>query len=170
VIQDPRKPVIDRYAEGGPLLVQAASGLTAELARAHPIAGTWSLAEVVAHLVDSDLVLADRMKRVIAEESPILQSYDEDAWIARLGSRAMPPDEAAALFAANRKWMARVLRAQDESAFARSGIHSQTGRQTLAEILVKGANHLDHHLRFLYAKRASLGVAIYPRYTANPGF
>jgi hypothetical protein len=26
-------------------------------------------------------------------------------------------------------------------------------------------NHLDHHLRFLYAKRANLGVAIQPRYT-----
>jgi hypothetical protein len=40
---------------------------------------------------------------------------------------------------------------------------------TLAEILVKAANHLDHHLKFLYAKRAKLGVAIYPRYTANTG-
>ncbi len=61
-------------------------------------------------------------------------------------------------------------RSEAESAFARSGVHTEAGRQTLAEILVKAANHLDHHLRFLYAKRAKLGVAIYPRYTANPGF
>jgi uncharacterized damage-inducible protein DinB len=168
-VQDPRKAVIDRYAEGGPLLIQAASNLSTELAREHPIPGTWSIAEVVAHLLDADLVLADRMKRVIAEESPSLPAFDEGAWIARLDSDAMPVDEAAALFAANRKWMARILRAQDEPAFARSGVHSEVGRVTLAEILVKAANHLDHHLKFLYAKRAELGVAIYPRYTANTG-
>ena len=81
----------------------------------------------------------------------------------------MPVDEAAALFAANRRWMTRVLRAQDESAFARAGLHSQIGPITLAETLVKATSHLDHHLKFLYAKRANLGVAIYPRYAANPG-
>ena len=50
-----------------------------------------------------------------------------------------------------------------------SGTHTEKGRQTLAEILVYATNHLDHHLKFLYAKRAKLGVAIYPRYTANSG-
>ncbi len=166
---DPRKLVIDRYAEGGPLLVQAASDLTPEQATARPGPGDWSPAELVAHLLDADLVLADRMKRIIAEEAPALQAFDHQAWVDRLGSNAMPPDEAAALFAANRRWMARVLRAQDEDAFGRAGVHTEAGRQTLAEVLVKTANHLDHHLKFLYAKRAKLGVAIYPRYTANPG-
>jgi uncharacterized damage-inducible protein DinB len=166
---DPKKPVIDRFGDGGPLLVQAVAGLTPEQTRDHPIPGTWSVAELVAHLLDCDLVFADRMKRVIAEDSPTLQAFDESAWLVRLDSNAMPVDEAAALFAANRRWMARILRAQDESAFARSGMHSDKGRQTLAEVLAYATNHLDHHLKFLYAKRAKLGVAIYPRYTANTG-
>ncbi len=162
-------PVLDRFADGGPLLVQAVSNLTPEQAREHPIPGTWSIAEVVAHLLDSDLVLADRRKRIIAEDSPSLLAFDENAWIARLDSDAMPVDEAAALFAAHRRWMVRILKAQDEATFARAGVHSEAGRQTLAEVLVKATNHLDHHLKFLYAKRAKLGVAIYPRYTANTG-
>ena len=167
--QDSDKSVLDRFADGGPLLVQAASSLSPEQARERPIPGTWSIAEVVAHLLDSDLVLADRMKRIIAEDSPTLQAFDENAWIDRLDSNAMPVDEAAALFAAHRRWMVRVLKARDEAAFARSGVHSEAGRQTLAEILARATNHLDHHLKFLYAKRAKLGVAIYPRYTANTG-
>ena len=166
---DPRKPVIDRFEAGGPLLVQAVAGLSPEQGRAHPIAGTWSVAELVGHLLDCDLVFADRIKRIIAEDSPTLQGFDESAWIARLGSDAVPVDEAAALFAANRKWMTRILRGQDESAFSRAGTHTEKGRQTLAEVLVYATNHLDHHLRFLYAKRAALGVAIYPRFTANTG-
>jgi len=164
-----RKAVIDRFADGGLLLAQAASNLGPEQATARPGPGDWSIAELVAHLLDSDLVLSDRMKRIIAEEDPPLAAFAENAWIARLDSNAMPVDEATALFAANRRWMARILRAQETPAFARTGIHSEAGRVTLAEILVKAANHLDHHLKFLYAKRAKLGLAIYPRYTANPG-
>ncbi len=166
---DPRKLVVDRYAEGGPLLPVAAANLTAELATARPGPGAWSIAELVAHLLDADLVLAERIKRVIAEDDPPLISFREDAWVDRLDSRAMPVDEAAALFAANRKWMARVLRAQEDKAFARSGVHSELGRMTLAEIVVKASSHLDHHLKFLYAKRANLGVALYPRYSGNLG-
>ena len=166
---DPAKTVLNRFADGGPLLVQAVAGLAPEQARDHPIPGTWSVAELVGHLLDCDLVFADRIKRILAEDSPTLQAFDESAWIARLGSNDVPVDEAATLFAANRKWMARILRAQDESAFARIGHHTEKGRQTLAEVLVYATNHLDHHLRFLYAKRAKLGMAIYPRYTANTG-
>jgi hypothetical protein len=121
-------PILARFADGGPLLVQATANLTPEQWSDHPIPGTWSVAELVSHL-----------------------------------------DEAAALFAANRQWMARILKAQDEAAFAREGMHTEKGRQTLAEVLVYATNHLDHHLKFLYTKRAKLGVAIYPRYTANTG-
>src|SRR3954469_1156194 len=108
---------IDRYEAGGELLIYAVRGLTPEQLRARPGPGTWSVAEIAAHMLDSDLVGQDRMKRVIAEDGPTLLAYDQDAWIARLGSDEMPADEAAALFAANRRWMARVLRRLDEADF-----------------------------------------------------
>ena len=47
----------------------------------------------------------------------------------------MPVEEAVNLFAANRHWMARVLRGCAESDFARAGQHSERGRMTLAELL-----------------------------------
>ena len=165
-----RRPIIDRFADGGLILVQAASGLTPEQTTDHPGPGDWSLAELVAHLADSDLVLSDRIKRVIAEENPTLLAFPENDWLARLHSGRMPVEAAAALFNANRVWMTHILQGLDDSAFARVGNHTELGRQTLAAIVVKAVHHLDHHLKFLYAKRANLGVAIYPRYAANPGF
>jgi uncharacterized damage-inducible protein DinB len=159
--------LIERYAAGGPLLVYATSGLTPEQERAQPGPGDWSVATLVGHLLDADLVYADRMKRVIAEDDPPLMAFDENRWVARLDSHQMPVTEAVNLFAANRQWMARILRKGSEADFARAGIHSEAGRQTLALIVVYIANHLDHHLRFLYAKRGKLGVAITPRYTAT---
>jgi hypothetical protein len=47
-------------------------------------------------------------------------------------------------------------------------MHTESGRKSLAELVVGACNHLDHHLTFLYAKRANLGTAVYPRYTRSP--
>ena len=157
--------LIDHYEHGGLKLKQAIVGLLAEDLDAYPVAGAWSIRQIVAHLVDSELVYADRMKRVIAEDRPSLLAFDENAWIDRLGSQAMPVEEAVNLFAANRQWMTRVLRRCTEADFARVGVHSEAGPQTLAEIVTRIAHHVDHHLKFLYAKRANLGVSLYPRYT-----
>jgi uncharacterized damage-inducible protein DinB len=156
--------LVERYAAGGPLLTYAVSGLSHQHETARPGPGAWSLAELVAHLLDADLVYADRMKRVIAEDEPILQAFDENAWVARLDSHGMPIQEAVQLFAANRHWMARILRKLPEGDFARVSLHSEAGRQTLAHIVAYMVSHLDHHLRFLYAKRAGLGVAVAPHY------
>jgi uncharacterized damage-inducible protein DinB len=159
--------VIDRYELGGQILVAAVKGLTPEQSRQRIAPGTWSIAEIAAHMLDSELVGIERMKRVIAEENPTLQAYDENAWIIRLDSNSMPMDEAAELFAANRRWMARILRKCTEADFARVGQHTEDGPKSLAKLLSGYVNHLDGHLRFLYGKRGALGVAMIPAYTQD---
>ena len=157
-------PLIDRYASGGAILAYAVSGLTHDQMRARPGPGAWSAVELVAHVLDTDLVYADRMKRIIAEEAPVLQAFDEVAWGERLGYEEESLEEAVSLLAGNRRRMAAVLRRLNSEDFARWGNHSENGKTTLAEVLAYVTNHLDHHLRFLYAKRANLGVALPPRY------
>ena len=154
--------LVDRYAAGGPLLSYAISGLTPDQATARPGPGAWSLNELVVHLMDADLVMADRIKRVIAEENPTLQAFAEDAWLARFG--ALPMDEALGLFVASRRWVARILEGCSEADFARVGTHTEAGPMSLAALVAKAVGHLDHHLRFLYAKRGNLGTAVAPHY------
>lgn len=161
------KELVDRFAAGGPLLAYAVADLPREQEQARPGPGEWSVAELVAHLLDADLVLSDRMKRVIAEDNPPLLAFDENAWIRRLGSQEMPVEEAVNLFVANRQWMARVLRKCAEGDFARPGQHSVAGRKTLADLVTGAANHLDGHLKFLYGKRKNLGKAVEERYSAK---
>jgi uncharacterized damage-inducible protein DinB len=159
--------LIERYLAGGPLLSYAVGGLTPEQERARPGPGDWSIAQLIVHLLDTDLVFTDRMKRVIAENDPAYLAFDEKAWVERLGAESMNVGEAVQLLDANRRWMAQILSRCSESDFARAGRHSERGRQTLAELLAMVSNHLDHHLRFLYAKRANLGVALPPRYSVS---
>ncbi|MDG3003764.1 DinB family protein [Paludisphaera mucosa] len=157
--------LIDRYALGPSTLEYAVYGLSEEHLRARPGPGLWSLAELVSHLADSDAVASDRMKRVIAEPEPTLLAYDENAWNDRLRMQEAPLDQAVALFAANRRWTERILRNCTDADFARAGNHTEKGRVTLAELVAMYVGHLDYHLKFLYGKRANLGVAIQPRYT-----
>ncbi len=158
-------PLIDRFAAGSEILVYATQQLSREQETARVGPGEWTVAELVAHLLDSDLVLADRMKRIIAEENPTLPAFDENAWLTRLHSGEQSVEEAVNLFVAHRHWMTRLLRRLPREDFARSGTHSEKGRKTLADVVSTAAGHVDHHLVFLYGKRANLGTSLYPRYT-----
>src|SRR5262249_38665657 len=70
--------MISAYLEGPKTLRRAVAGMTREQAAARPIDGKWSTLEVVCHLADFDPILADRMKRVIAEDKPQLIGADEN--------------------------------------------------------------------------------------------
>ena len=51
------------------------------------------------HLLDSDLVASDRMKRVIAEPNPTLLAYDENLWVKNLSyDQARPQSSPARSF------------------------------------------------------------------------
>jgi len=156
--------LVERYSLGASLVETAVAGLSVEQWSATPGPGKWNITQVVVHLLDCDLVYADRMKRILAEDAPTLLAFDQDLWAKRLNYADLPGDEAAGLFAAHRRWMTHLLRGRPDSDFARAGTHSESGRQTLAEVLAKVVSHLDHHLRFVYAKRANLGVSILPKY------
>lgn len=157
--------LIDRYELGADLLTYSIQGLSDEQMKARPGPGDWSIAELCNHMVDSDLVASDRMKRVICEHEPLLLNYEENDWIERLNGQDLPAADAVALFALNRKWMTRILRNCKESDWTRWGTHSVAGKQTLTEIVVKYVSHLDSHLRFLYGKRGNLNTFLAPRYS-----
>jgi uncharacterized damage-inducible protein DinB len=157
--------LIDRFEDGADVLAYATQGLAHDQLTARPGPGDWSIAEVVHHLVDTDLVYGDRIKRLIAEPNPRIQGFDETAWVVKLDYQNQPLPDAVALFAAHRRSIARLLRAQTQPVFANKGTHSERGTVTLADILATITSHLDHHLRFLYTKRANLGVALEPKYT-----
>jgi hypothetical protein len=59
--------LINDYLAGPQLLRKAVAGLSREQLLARPIPGKWSTLEVVCHLADFEIVCADRLKRVVAE-------------------------------------------------------------------------------------------------------
>ncbi len=151
------KQAIDRYAAGATTPAQWVKGLPREDLLAVPVPGKWSVQTLVQHVLDSDLIASHRMKRIIAEDLPLLISYDETAFAAKLGYERLDIGLACELFRLNRELTTQILRNQPESAFARAGVHNENGQQTLLEVVQMYGRHLEHHEPFLVEKRAKLG-------------
>ena len=149
---------IESYESGPAKLRAACAGLEAGSLNRRIGPGEWSIMENAVHLLDSDLASTHRMRRIVAEENPLLVSYDENAFIARLPSDRDDLAEVFGLFEANRRFTARWLRTLPPEAFARTGIHTQRGKVTLLQIVEIYANHVDHHLKFVAEKRRNLGL------------
>src|SRR6516225_1954884 len=76
--------LIAGYLAGPSQLRRAVTDLSRQQLQARPVPGKWSTLEVVCHLVDSEQAWCHRMKRVIAEEKPLLIGYDESRFTAAL--------------------------------------------------------------------------------------
>jgi uncharacterized damage-inducible protein DinB len=152
--------MIEQFERGGEKLRQAVAGLSREDLTAFPVPGTWSIQQIVIHLMDSELIGIDRMKRVAAEENPLLIGYDETKFSQRLFYDQQSVESALTMIDLSRREFAKVLRKLPAEAFARTGIHNEVGKVTLGELVKKYVHHLDHHLKFIAEKRAKLGKAL----------
>ena len=158
-----RNSLIDAYERGADLPAQSLRGLSQdELLRlppenAAPEVGKWSIHEVIIHLADAEFALADRVKRIIAEDDPVLMAWDENRFAQRLAYDKQSAQDAATLIALTRKQLAHVLRTLPADAFDRTGRHSERGPQSAADVLNMAVSHMERHLGFVRAKRKLLG-------------
>ena len=145
------------YSSGPALLRESVRGLNAEQVRLAAPPGRWSPLEVVCHIADFELVYADRMKRVVAEDRPTLFGGDPDQFAAKLAYGQRDLEEELAVIDSVRKHVVRFLQTLDATAFDREGIHSTDGPISLATLLKRIAGHIPHHVEFVRQKRLSLG-------------
>jgi hypothetical protein len=148
--------LIDSYAAGPKLLREATRGMTREQALARPVAGKWSTLECVCHISDFEIVYADRLKRVIAENQPTMFGGDPDVFAAALAYQQRDLAEELSLIDACRGQVARILRTLKPEAFQRIGKHSEAGPLTLQTLLERVTGHISHHVKFIEEKRAAL--------------
>jgi hypothetical protein len=143
----------------GPVRLRAVvNDMSREQLLARPIPGKWSTLEVVCHLADSDQAWCHRMKRVIAEERPLLIGYDETRFTESLGYQDRELDEELDLLDATRGQMAQVLRRLPDSAWLREGEHSERGLITLEAMVQVETDHIPHHIHHILDKRQALGL------------
>jgi hypothetical protein len=104
----------------------------------------WNAREIVCHLADCEIVFCFRLKQTLAEDSPVLQPFDQEKWALRYGNC----DLAAALqlFEATRKWSVMLIEATTEDERRRTVTHPERGTMTFWTIVETMAGHDTNHL------------------------
>jgi len=154
------KKLVDEYVAAPAILRKAIAGMSHEQLLARPVAGKMSTLEVVVHLADFDPIIADRMKRIIALDNPPLIGADDKLYTEKLHYHDRNLEEELAIIDLTRSQVARILRKLPDSAWARTGQHSEKGPLTLEQMVALGTRHIVHHVKFIEEKRKALGLAV----------
>ena len=138
-----RARLIKQYREGHIAVEQALSGITPkELDRS--AGDEWTPREIVHHLADSEMMSAIRIRRLLTEDQPVLDGYDEKAFASKLTSdRPIEPSLQAMRWA--RESTAQLLDRMTEEDWRRVGMHTESGPYTAERWLTIYAAHAHNH-------------------------
>jgi hypothetical protein len=153
-----RQLLIEKYSAGYQEVMKALDGFPAESLTAHPIPGKWSAREIVHHLADSESTSAMRLRRLLVEDKPLIQSYDQDQFASKLryNERDMAPSLEA--FRAARSTTAQLLSLMSEEDWRCEGVHSESGRYTSEDWLAIYAAHAHNHAAQIQRLRDTLNT------------
>ncbi|HTT63349.1 MAG TPA: DinB family protein [Bryobacteraceae bacterium] len=145
--------LLERFRRGPELLAVVLTGVFGEEEDFVPAPGKWSVRQIIAHLADSEIVCAHRMRQIIAEDNPILIAFDQEAWARNLDYARRKPKQSLESFRRVRAENYDLLRELPEAAFARTGNHSERGPITLRFQLELLAEHAENHARQMQSIR-----------------
>ena len=151
-----RNNLIATYAAGYDEVMNALDGFPADSLGAHPIPGKWSAREIVHHLGDSESTSAWRLRKLLVEDNPSIQGYDQDAFASRLryNERDMAPALEAFRYA--RQSTMQVIELMSDDDWQRAGTHSESGRYTTEDWLRIYAAHAHDHAAQIRRLRETL--------------
>ena len=157
--QEERNQLIARYNAGYDEVVDALKDFPVDLLTSHPLPGKWSAREIVHHLADSESTSAIRLRRLLAEDRPVIQGYDQDHFATRLkyNERDMAPSLEA--FRAARATTTQILELMTEADWSREGEHTESGRYTPEHWLEVYAAHAHNHAAQIRRLRAALNAS-----------
>ncbi len=140
-----RDQLIARYAAGHDEVAGALKGFPAAGLAAHPLPGKWSAAEIVHHLADSETASALRIRKLLAEEHPVIQGYDQELYAKKLryNERDIAPSLEA--FRAARATTVQLFPGLTDADWAREGWHTDAGRYSAENWLRIYAVHAHDH-------------------------
>jgi hypothetical protein len=152
-----RQQLIDQYKAGAAEVTQALEGFPQDNLHAHPIEGKWSAAEIVHHLGDSETTSGLRLRRLLSEEHPLIQGYDQDVYATELRYNQREIGPSLDLFRSTRACTAQLFDFMTEEDWHREGTHSESGSYSAEDWLKIYAAHAHNHAAQIQRLREALG-------------
>lgn len=140
--QDARAVLADTPGRIGALL----AGRSADDLRWSPSPSRWSIAQIVAHLADAEVVGAYRFRMILAAPGTAIQAFDQDVWAREMSYQTRDAAASLALFAALRASLLQLVDGLDDEKLDRFGIHAERGKESVRHLISLYAGHDLNHL------------------------
>ena len=152
-----RQQLISRYADGFAEVERALAGFPPESLSDHPIPGKWSAREIVQHLADSETTSAQRLRKLLVEDKPVITGYDQELWATRLQVQRSRDGACARRLPRRARHHTAAPRAHGRLRLGARGWHTESGRYTPEAWLTIYAAHAHGHAGQIRRLRAALG-------------
>jgi hypothetical protein len=111
-----------------------------------PEPGKWSIAEIVAHLADVEIVASWRMRSVLGSNGTAIQPFDQDAWAAVSQYGKRDPKRSLEVFRVLRENNLAMLKTIPPESWDNYGMHAERGKETIAHLSRMFAGHDTNHV------------------------
>jgi len=145
------------YVEGKkPLEVQAATakklerlikGVSTAKLRKRPAPDQWSVAEILAHLADAEIVGGFRMRLILGAPGTPIVAFDQDSWVTSGHYEKRDPRKSLEQFRVVREANLALLKSLTPEQWKHYGMHSERGQESIEHVVRMFAGHDVNHLR-----------------------
>ncbi len=147
---------IRAYEQGASLLIDTVRDMTPEEILFRSNVGQWNTHEIVCHLVDFEIINAERIGRVLAEDQPMIMNADPDPMARNLAYSHRDFQQQLALLQNLRQHVASILRSLRPEQWERTGRHSTDGPLTVSQLVQRVTAHIPHHVKFIEEKKRAV--------------
>src|SRR5215471_21299441 len=85
--------LLERFRRGPEVLTMVLTGVFGEEEDFVTAPGKWSIRQIIAHLADTELLLATRLRFVIAQDNPTLVAAAQEDWARNLDYARRKPKQ-----------------------------------------------------------------------------
>ena len=124
---------------------RALTGLKRKQMMTRPAPDRWSIAEVLAHLADAELVGGFRMRLILGAKGTPIQAFDQDVWAKKFDYAHQDPERSLEKFRVLREANLRLLKSLPKKMWNHYGMHQERGKETIARIVRMFAGHDMNH-------------------------
>jgi hypothetical protein len=153
-----RAALLETFSTGYDDVEAALDGISDEQLDRQPGADDWSPRQVVHHLADSEATAYVRLRKLIAEDDPLIQGYDEPEYARRL-HYDRPIVASLAVLRAVRQASLELLSSLTPAEWERSGTHSESGSYSVDRWLEIYARHCHDHANQIREARSAVAAS-----------
>lgn len=126
---------------------KAIKRLSKKQLKRRPEPGKWSIAEILAHVADTEVVASWRMRLILGSDGTPIQGFDQDVWAKTFRYEEQDPKQSLKVFRVLRENNLSLLKSVPRKLWENHGVHSERGKETIAHIVRLFAGHDLNHLQ-----------------------